>query len=257
MKQLTLTIATGICFCLNALAGTISVGNSSFEDGSTGFGNPPGWVLVNSTSSPTFSSDVQVAVNGTVFPLATGVDGLQFAAIDLDHNSLSPANPDPIIPADGSIAELTSDAVGVFAPSTLYTLTARVGLLSAFDLLDVGLALGTGSPTLNDVFSPPSQPAFAFALINGSSLSDGVLQDLSITMNTSAFPNLVGQPMNISLIGHSQFVFGREAFFDNVQLTSGPAVPEPSSLILVGAGVLAMLLSLRKQVLRSVHLKNT
>jgi hypothetical protein len=88
--------------------------------------------------------------------------------LHLDHNNLGP-NPSPVIPPNGSLDELTSANLGIFAANMLYTLTVSLGLENNDPLLDVGLALGTGAPTLADVFPAPGQPSFAFALINGAS----------------------------------------------------------------------------------------
>jgi hypothetical protein len=170
--------------------------------------------------------------NGSAFPIIIGVDGSQFAAVDIDHNSTSPDNPTPIVPPDGSLAGLLSLDLGTFAPHTVYSLTGSLGFPAYGDAgsLDVGLALGTGAPTLADVFPPPGQPGFAFDLINGNNFTSSVMQDFTATLNTDEFPSLVGQPINVSLIYHSEATFGREAFFDDVRLSSAAAAPELSSL---------------------------
>ncbi|HXB67213.1 MAG TPA: hypothetical protein VNY05_03170 [Candidatus Acidoferrales bacterium] len=241
MKNLTTALlysVLSIAALGRGFAGAIPVPNFSFEDSAPGFGNPTGWTLFNSSSSPTFSSDVLIAANGT--PLVSGVAGSQFAVVDLDHNNTSPANPVSIVPPNGSLDGLTSDNLGIFAANMLYTLTASVGLQNASSLLDVGLALGTGAPALADVFPAPGQPSFAFALINGGGFSDNVLQDETITLNTNTFPGLVGQPINASLIFHSEQQFGRHAIFDNVRLSSSTAAPEPVSLMLSVVGLLVL-----------------
>lgn len=98
------------------------MGNALFDNSPPGYGNPPGWTLFTDSTSPTFGSNVQVVTNdGSVFPVVTGVAGSQLVGVHIDHNNTDTANPNPIIPADGSLAELTSDNPGIFAPNTLYT----------------------------------------------------------------------------------------------------------------------------------------
>ena len=255
MKNLTtalLFFALNVAAAGGAFASTIPVENPSFEDSSPGYGNPPGWTLFYDSSSPTFSTNTQIIPNnGSEVPIVVGVDGSQFAAVHIDHNNVSSGNPNPIVPPDGSLAGLVSSSdLGTFAPDTLYTLTVSVGLGNAFDLLNVGLALGTGEPTLAEVFPPPSQSPFALAWINGSDLSDDVLQDETITLNTNTFQGLIGQPINVSLIFQSEFQYGRDAYFDDVRLSSSTATPEPATVILFVVG-LALLL------VRSVSLRRS
>jgi hypothetical protein len=241
VKHLILACVTvaGLPLC----AGTIAVGNSSFENNAPGFGDPTGWTLFSSTTSPTFTDNARTVVNnGTTYPIVLGVGGSQFVAVNLDHNFLSPANPTPVIQPDGSLDGLVSDDLGTFAPNMVYTLAASIGLSQALSSLDVGLALGTGAPALADVFPAPGNPDFASVLINGDQLTDSVLLDETINLNTSLHPSLVGQPINVSLLYHSEFEFGRQAFFDNVSLSSALATPEPSTLILFTiAGFLILL----------------
>jgi hypothetical protein len=231
-----------------AFGGIIPVGNSLFDNSAPGYGNPTGWTLFTDSTSPTFSSNVQVvANNGSVFPLIAGVAGSQFAALDIDHNGTSPANPTPIIPVNGSLGELTSDNLGFFAPYTLYTLTAGVGLDSINgDTMSVGLALGSGDPSLEDVFPANSTASFASAMINGSSLSDDVLFYETITLDTGLDSGLVGQPINVSLLYDSENEFGREALFDNVSLSDAPDTPEPGGIVLVSLGAMLVSIKMRR-----------
>jgi hypothetical protein len=220
----------------------ILVGNPSFEDSAPGYGNPIGWTLFNSSSSPTFTSNARVILNdGSAYPIISGVTDSQLTAVNIDHNSLSLANPSPVIPPDGSLACLVSDNIGTFLPNTLYTLTASLGLDLALDTLDVGLALGTGSPNLSDVFPVPAQPAFAYSFTNGSNLTNDALQDFMVSLDTTAFPSLVGQPIDVSLLYRSEFQFGRVALFDNVNLSSSDEAPEPSTIALISMSGLALL----------------
>jgi hypothetical protein len=245
-KVKNIALACVLFAVLPLSATTIPVPNYSFEENSPGYGNPTGWSLFTSSTSPTFSANVQTVLNnGGTFPVVSGVSGLQFAAVHLDHNATSPGHPIPVIPPNGSLDGLVSDNLGTFAPNTIYTLTAAFGLSSAYNTFDVGLALGSGAPTLADVFPAPPHPRFAFFLINGSLLTDDTLQDGSLTLNTSLFPSLVGEPINISLIFHSEYPYGRDAIFDNVSLSS-QAVPEPSSLILITMGGFTALLGRAK-----------
>jgi hypothetical protein len=231
-----------VCLFLAGLplcAGQIPVVNYSFEDSLPGFGNPNGWTLFDSTTSPTFTDNVRTVVNnGSVYPTVSGATGSQFAAVNLDHNYLTPPTyATPVIPPDGSLDGLVSDSVGVFAADTVYTLSASVGLSQALDSLDVGLALGTGSPTLADVYPAPADPQFAYLLINGSQLSDEALVIATVTLDTAAFSSLVGQPINISLIFHSTYEYGRQAFLDDVTLSSASDMPEPSTICLASPAV--------------------
>jgi hypothetical protein len=231
----------------SAFGAMIPVGNSLFDNSAPGYGNPTDWTLFTDSASPTFSANVQVvANNGSEFPLVAGVAGSQFAALDIDHNNTSPTNPIPIIPADGSLAELTTDTLGVFAPGTLYTLTAGVGLDSINgDTMSVGLALGSGAPSLLDVFPANSTASFASTMINGSDLTDDVLFYETITLDTGLDTGLVGEPINVSLLYDSENEFGREALFDNVSLSDAPDTPEPGSLVLIALGGLLMSAKIR------------
>ncbi len=247
MKQLIFLALAALPLC----AGTIAVGNASFENNPPGYGNPTGWSLFSSSSSPTFSDNAQTILNnGSVYPSVSGVDGSQFVAVNLDHNAVSSGNPTPVVPPNGSLDGLVSDSVGIFAADTVYSLTVGIGLSQSLDVLDVGLALGTGSPTLADVFPAPGTPSFAYLLVNGSQLSSDALQVETITLNTNSLPSLVGQPINVSLIFHSEDEFGRAAFFDNVSLSSSTAdpapTPEPSVLVLCGLGTLLILSARRR-----------
>ena len=181
-----------------------------------------------------------------MFPLVAGVAGSQFAALDIDHNDTSPTNPTPIIPADGSLGELTSSNLGFFAPDTLYTLTAGVGLAINGNTMSVGLALGSGHPSLEDVFPANSTASFASAMINGSTLSGDVLFYETITLDTGIDSTLVGQPINVSLLYDSENEFGRNALFDNVSLSDAPDTPEPGSIVLIGLGGLLVSIRMRR-----------
>jgi hypothetical protein len=243
-----ITLLFGLLAAGSALGGVIPVGNSSFENSGPGFGDPTGWTLFTDSASPTFSSNDQVvANNGSVFPLVAGVAGAQFVALDIDHNGTSPTNPTPIVPADGSLAELTTDNLGFFAPGTLYTLTAGVGLDSiSGNTMSVGLALGSGDPSLIDVFPANSTASFTSAMINGADLSNDVLFYETITLDTGLDPGLVGQPINVSLLYDSENEFGREALFDNVSLSDAPDTPEPGSVLLVALGGLLILTKMHR-----------
>jgi hypothetical protein len=237
-----ITLCFGLLAAGSAFGGIIPVGNSLFDNSSAGYGNPIGWTLFTDSASPTFSSNVQVVTNnGSVFPVVTGVAGSQFAAVDIDHNDTNTANPIAIIPPDGSLAELTSDNLGVFAPNTSYTLTAGVGLDSiSSNTMSVGLALGSGDPSLIDVFPVNSTASFASAMINGTALSNDVLFYETITLDTDIDPGLVGQSINVSLLFDSDNEFGREALFDNVSLSDASDVPEPGSIALVALGCMVL-----------------
>ena len=228
-----LILASVALAALPLCASTIPVGNSSFENDAPGFGNPTGWTLFSSTTSPTFTDNVRIVVNnGSAYPVLSGVAGSQFVAVNLDHNFLSPSNPAIIVPPDGSLDGLVSDDLGTFAANMVYTLTANIGLSQALGSLDAGLALGTGAPTLADVFPAPGTSAFSSVLINASLLSGTALQSETITLNTSLHPSLVGQAINVSLLFHSEYMYGRQALFDDVTLSSTLSAPEPSTLIL-------------------------
>jgi hypothetical protein len=183
--------------------------------------------------------------DGSVYPLISGANGSQLIAVDADHNSVGPDNPTPVIPADGSLDGLVSTDIGTFAPNTVYQLSVDVGLERAFGALDVGIALGSGQPTLADLLPTPGRPAYAFNLINGANLMNDTLVVDTVTLNTADFVDLVGQPINVSLIYHSDFKYGREALFDNIQLIT-PA-PEPGTLSLVAIGGLLILLPKRSR----------
>ena len=243
MKFLVLAIAAALVVPMSLAAGVITVPNSSFEEDPPGFGNPTGWTLFDSTTSPTFTDNSRVVTNnGGAYPITSGVVGSQFVAVNLDHNFLSPGNPTPVIPPDGSLDGLVSDNLGTFAADMVYTLSANIGLSQALSSLDVGLALGTGMPSLADVFPAPSHPTFASVLVNGSLITENALQTETITLNTESFLGLVGQPINVSLIFHSEYEFGRQALFDDVSLSSALATPEPCTLILLGtAGLITLL----------------
>lgn len=237
MKILTSTLFFGALIIGAGSAFADTVPNFSFENSPPGYGNPPGWTLFNDSASPTFSDNTQVIVNNLLtYPFVSGVTGSQFVTVHVDHNSLGRDNPTPIIPVNGSLAGLVSGSLGTFAPDTTYSFTASLGLGTAFDLLNVGLALGTGAPTLTDVFPSPNS-SFASVLVNGGNLSDRTLEDKTITLDTKAFPKLVGQSINGSLILQSDFTYGRDALFDDVRLSSAPdsnVLPEPSFFGLIG-----------------------
>ena len=224
-------------------ANSITVGNGSFEVTAPGYGNPAGWTLFSSTASPTFTDNVRTILNdGSAGPIITGVDGSQYVAVNLDHNYLLPPYDTPIVPENGSLDGLVSDNLGVFAANTIYSLTASIGLSQSLPVLDVGIALGSGAPTLSDVFPSPGTSPFAYLLINGNQLSSSGLQSETVTLNTSLYPDLVGKPINASLIFHSEEEYGRQAFFDNVSLDPAVATPEPSAFLLFALGTLLILL---------------
>ena len=239
----TFLLATLAITAVPVFGDIFPVPNFSFEDSPPGYGNPPGWTLFTSSTSPTFGSNTMViANNGSI----SGVTGSQYVGVHVDHNDLNVTNPAPVVPVNGSLAGLVSGDLGTFAPGTTYALTASIGLPNAFGLLNVGLALGSGAPTLADVFPGPNS-SFASVLINGDNLSDRVLQDETITLDTKAFPGLVGTPINASLIFQSEFMYGRDAFFDDVTLTSTTdtaTTPEPSLFgvmgVLGGLGLLVL-----------------
>lgn len=238
LLALLLVLGSGTVF-----ADPIVPNNNSFENSSPGFGNPAGWALFFSSVSPTFSSYARVFVNdGENYDVVSGVTGSQLAAVNLDHNAVSPENPDPVVPPNGSLDGLVSGNFGTFSALTTYRMTASLGLENALDVLDVGLALGTGAPSLADTFPAPVNPAFAYLMINGANLTSGALQDFTVSLDTATFSGLVGQPINLSLLLHSEAPFGRVAFFDNVRLSSASDVPEPNNMIQVSAG--AMLIAL-------------
>src|SRR5271156_3512722 len=90
IKKDTTMKLNGLLFALlgvgSAFGGiVIPVGNFSFENSPTGFGNPTGWTLFTDSTSPTFSSNAEVVANdGTALPIVTGVDGSQFVALSID-----------------------------------------------------------------------------------------------------------------------------------------------------------------------------
>jgi hypothetical protein len=241
LRKLILSYVTLVVLPLSA--STIPVGNSSFEDSAPGFGDPTGWTLFSSTTSPTFTDNVRIVVNnGSAYPVLGGVAGSQFAAVNLDHNFLSPSHPTIIVPPDGSLDGLVSGDLGTFAANMIYTLTADIGLSQALSSLDAGLALGTGAPTLADVFPAPGSTGFASVLINASQLPDTALQPETITLNTSLHPGLDGKTINVSLLFHSEYMFGRQALFDDVTLSATPSVPEsPTRVLFAIAGLLWLL----------------
>jgi hypothetical protein len=238
MKLLTLLLISGLG---TGFASQIPVPDNSFENIPLGFGDPVGWTLFNSTTSPTFTSNVRIIPNdGSVYPTMSGVDGSQLAAVSLDHNFVGPDNPTPVVPANGSLDGLVSGNLGTFSADTLYTLTASVGFAYAFDDLDVGLALGTGAPGLADVFPSPPLSAFAYELSNGSNFVADALQIYTVSLDTAAFPDLVGQSINASLIFHSEDTYGRAALFDNVSLSSDSDAPEPNTMLLLATAGMAI-----------------
>jgi hypothetical protein len=76
-------------------------------------------------------------------------------------------------------------------------------------------------------------------------LSTSVMADYSVTLDTSADPSLVGNPIGIILaqVVNPGSQYFRAVYFDNVRLDASPsaAVPEPASLGLLAIGALALL----------------
>ena|ERR1700693_5073233 len=106
--------------------------------------------------------------------------------------------------------------------------------------MSVGLALGSGDPSLIDVFPTNSTASFASVMVNGNTMSNDVLLYETITLDTGLDAGLVGLPINVSLLFDSENKFGRVALFDNVGLPDAPDTPEPGSLVLVAVGGLLM-----------------
>jgi hypothetical protein len=211
----------------SAFGDIVPVPNFSFQDSAPGTGNPLDWTLFSDSSSPPLSSTAFVVANTGSF--VSGVTGSQFAAVRITNKSP--------VPAGGSLAGLVSGSLGTFAPDTTYVLTADTGLETSSSLLDVGIALGSGT-------FPGTGSPFASVLANGSTLSKFALNGQTVTLDTSASPSLVGKSIDVSLIFQSEFPTGTDALFDNVTLTSTAdtaATPEPpffGAIGLLGLGLI-------------------
>jgi hypothetical protein len=154
-------------------------------------------------------------------PLPAGIDGTQAGGLYIDNG-----NPAPPVPTTSAYLRTTSD-LGAYAANTNYTLTVALYDNSPTDVISFGPAFFNGNSVVTS------------NLIKDSALPSG-FNDYSVTLNTSDFPSLVGQPISVGAAFTTAFQFGRTPFIDNLRLTAeSSAIPEPTSLALLTPTLLA------------------
>jgi fibronectin type 3 domain-containing protein len=182
--------------------GSITIPNYSFEQGGVGYNVPSNWTFVSSgTTSNNYA--VQYISNSTTPPAEDGSDYW-------DPGDFNPSSETNGSYGTSTSTLTTSASVGSFAANTTYTLT--VALADPADGTD------------------PSEKSVGFQLLaNGNvvanyantSLTPGAnFTDYSLTFDTASNTSAVGQPITIALVYSYSGQYNRNAYFDNVRLTT-------------------------------------
>jgi MYXO-CTERM domain-containing protein len=232
MRVCLLAPAVGalLSFSTVAAALPLTVTNASFEtdnvaDGGRNFDAPTGFTFTGSVAGGALGPGGNLNV-GTVDPAGgadrINQDGSQFISLYIDNNDGDAAT------ANVASARLTSSSTFTLQSDTLYTGTVGV---SGDDTS--GLNFGIGFLVNGQLVRQQT--------LAGPMLTSAAFTDVAVTLDTSVDSSLVGQSLQVVLLGESTFAFGRTGQFDNVRLDAAP-VPEPAAagLAMLGLGTLAV-----------------
>ena len=233
-----LLLVAGLMACGTAQGAAIAVVNSDFEadghgDGALVIGAPSGWTHSSLSgqfnplgTQPHYSNMGDGDANGGVL---ANMDGPTFVFMFLGN---------------GNAGEVSQELTEVLAVNTEYTLTVAIGMRNWFNggqiTKDFRIALETTGGSVVADFTADVLNQNPNNLSENSAgdvtAAESTFTDYSAVGSTAGAPAGLGEALVIRIQGLAD---GRYLDFDNVRLT-GVAVPEPTSLALVGLGVLAM-----------------
>lgn len=231
-------------------ASIIAVTNAGFED-TTGlnainefhFGQPAGWTTYDPNSiigNATGSNGIFLGTlhpNGTDFFNTTAPEGDEVAILFGFSGTASAGA------GEYGIEQTLGDSLQA---NTLYELSVEVG------------NIGSGTGVNNQVFDLSGFPGYRVDLLAGGVViaSDNnslTIPELEFSTSTVSFSTdaghaLLGQSLGIRLVNLNtqQALEDIEVDFDDVQLEA-TSVPEPSAIILFGAGILGLIVHSRRR----------
>ena len=245
----------------------------------------------NSMSNPYGSTGLMYGIGSTSTAGSTGAPVATAGEFTLDAGGVAnPGGPYPdtsiifyegapstnirIDSTNGSLGDLYQDTGVTFAANTTYVLSAYVagqGHGNSNDsFLGVGLS-GNTNLTLseietNDGFTPvdgfnsdgtPNEnggivgPDYTSLVSLTENPGNGNYVKQTLTLNTAVDTDLVGQDIIVNLLANSDPYYGDGQYVTDVSLTYSANVPEPSTYLLGGWGLLLFLVLRRRSSARA------
>ena len=233
-------------------AALISVPNGSFENAGFNWQVPSDW-----QSEGSFQL---IGTGTTVAGMPAPSDNSQLAAVSIVGDA------DAGTSFVGGLSSLAS--LGTYTADTVYTLTFDVGAEGMWwnswqgdsRKLSAGLGIFTSSSTAatpvvidtTDLQEPAPTGGESYVLLPGAivegSHSYSGWKRFTVTLDTGVDPSAVGSDISVILAWNQNDNYNKQIVFDNVTLDAVTAIPEPSSIFLLGG---VSLLAFCKRRLRS------
>jgi len=180
---------------------SVNVPNYSFElDEQSNYIVPQDWTV---SAVGGYAQDV-CSDSGCSLSL-TGVTGTYYWAPYAEGGATTPYGTE-------TINLTTTSSLGTFASNTQYVLTVSMAAANPAASA-VGMELLANGSVVASFVAPTS---------GSGALNSSALQNYSLTFSTAGHSQLVGQNITVELVYTYTGQYGRNAYFDNVQLTQAP-----------------------------------